>query len=378
MIIKRELETIIKTKLFRQKAIIVIGPRQVGKTTLVKKIISSLPHKSLYLNCDEPDIRKKLESVTSTELKAMIGDAEIIAIDEAQRIKDIGITLKLIIDNLPEKQLIVTGSSAFELSSSINEPLTGRKFEYKLFPFSFQEMSEATDSLMEQRLLGNRMVFGFYPDVVNNPGDEKEILTNIVSSYLFKDIFDFQDIRRPEVIEKLLQVLALQVGNEVSFNELSRFLGIDRSTVQRYIYLLEKSFVIYHLHSYSRNIRNELKKSIKIYFYDNGIRNALIANFTPLELRTDTGSLWENFLLSERYKRNSYAQNYANTYFWRTTQQQEIDYIEEKDNFLHCYEFKWSASKRAKLSKTFSNAYPNSTLKVINQENYVPFIASRE
>jgi predicted AAA+ superfamily ATPase len=375
--IERELESIIRAKFFQKKAVIILGSRQVGKTVLLKKIISSSSHKTLYLNCDEPDVRKKLESATSTELKALIGDAEIVSIDEAQRVKNIGITLKLITDNLPDKQLLVTGSSAFELSNTINEPLTGRKFEYKLFPFSFHELSAASDLISEQRLLEKRMIFGSYPDVVNNPGNEREILTNIVSSYLFKDIFEFQDIRKPEIIEKLLQALALQVGSEVSFSELSRSMGIDYSTVQRYVFLLEKSFVIYHLHSYSRNVRNELKKSVKIYFYDNGIRNALIANFTPLELRADKGSLWENYLLSERIKRNSFKQNYAHTYFWRTTQQQEIDYIEERDGFLHCYEFKWSANKKARLSKTFSSAYPNSSLEVINRDNYLSFITSQ-
>lgn len=373
--IQRELRSIIESKLFQKKAIIIVGPRQVGKTTLLKQIIGSSSKKTLYLNCDEPDVRERLESVTSTQLKALIGDAEMISIDEAQRVNNIGLTLKLIIDNIPDKQLLVTGSSALELSNTINEPLTGRKFEYNLFPFSFQELSESVDLLTEQRLLEKRLIYGYYPDVVNNPGNEREILTNILSSYLYKDIFEFQDIRKPEVIEKLLQALALQIGSEVSINELSQFLGIDSSTVQRYIYLLEKSFVIYHLHSFSRNIRNELKKSVKIYFYDNGIRNALIANYNPLDLRTDTGNLWENHLITERLKRNSYDLSYANTYFWRTTQQQEIDYIEDKDGTLHCFEFKWNPNKSASLTKTFSKAYPNSTFELINRENYIDFIA---
>lgn len=373
--IQRELRSIIESKLFQKKAIIIVGPRQVGKTTLLKQIIGSSSKKTLYLNCDEPDVRERLESVTSTQLKALIGDAEMISIDEAQRVNNIGLTLKLIIDNIPDKQLLVTGSSALELSNTINEPLTGRKFEYNLFPFSFQELSESADLLTEQRLLEKRLIYGYYPDVVNNPGNEREILTNILSSYLYKDIFEFQDIRKPEVIEKLLQALALQIGSEVSINELSQFLGIDSSTVQRYIYLLEKSFVIYHLHSFSRNIRNELKKSVKIYFYDNGIRNALIANYNPLDLRTDTGNLWENHLITERIKRNSYDLSYANTYFWRTTQQQEIDYIEDKDGTLHCFEFKWNPNKSASLTKTFSKAYPNSTFELINRENYIDFIA---
>ncbi|MDD5185448.1 MAG: ATP-binding protein [Paludibacter sp.] len=374
MSIERALEKVIITRLFKRKAIVIIGPRQVGKTTLLHLISEKTDKKLLFLNCDEPDIRKKLELPTSTQLKAIIGDAELIMIDEAQRVKDIGITLKLLIDNLPDKQVVVTGSSALELSNSINEPLTGRKFEYKMLPFSFAEMVNANGLLEESRLLEHRMIYGMYPDVVNNQGDEREVLTNIVSSYLYKDIFDFQDIRKPEIIEKLLQALALQVGSEVSINELAQLIGIDNSTILRYTDLLEKSYIIFHLNSYSRNIRNELKKSRKIYFYDNGVRNALISNLNPLGLRTDVGALWENFLLSERIKRNNYEGNYANCYFWRTTQQQEIDFIEDKDGILNCYEFKWNTTKKAKLTSTFATNYPNHTFKLINQDNYIDFI----
>lgn len=374
MSITRELEQVITNRLFKKKVIIILGPRQVGKTTLLHQLSEKVDKKLLFLNCDEPDVRKNLELPTSSELKALVGKAELILIDEAQRVKDIGITLKLLIDNLPDKQIIVTGSSALELSNSINEPLTGRKFEYKMFPFSFNELVDANGLLNEKRLLEHRMIYGMYPDVVNNQGEEREVLLNIVSSYLYKDIFDFQDIRKPEIIEKLLQALALQIGSEVSFNELSRLLGIDVGTIQRYIDLLEKSYIIFHLKSYSRNIRNELKKSRKIYFYDNGVRNALISNLNPIGLRSDVGYLWENFLISERMKRNVYSMNYANYYFWRTTQQQEVDYIEDKDGMLNCYEFKWNSTKKAKLSTTFTSNYPDSTFQLINQDNYLEFI----
>ena len=374
MSIIRELDHVIIDRLFKKKAIVIVGPRQVGKTTLLHLISEKVDKKLIFLNCDEPDVRKKLELPTSSELKALIGNAELILIDEAQRVKDIGITLKLLIDNLPDKQVIVTGSSALELSNSINEPLTGRKYEYKMFPFSFAELIDANGLLNENRLLEHRMIYGMYPDVVNNQGEEREILTNIVSSYLYKDIFDFQDIRRPELIEKLLQALALQVGSEVSINELSQLVGIDNSTILRYIDLLEKSYIIFHLRSFSRNVRNELKKSRKIYFYDNGVRNALISNLNPLDLRTDVGALWKNFLISERMKRNVYSMNYANCYFWRTTQQQEVDFIEDKDGTLNCYEFKWNSKKKAKLTSTFSTNYPESTFKLINQDNYLDFI----
>jgi uncharacterized protein len=374
MIIKRELEQIINTRLYKKKAIVVVGPRQVGKTTFLNQIAQSSGRKVLFLNCDEPDVRNKLYIPSSAQIKTIIENYELILIDEAQRIRDIGITLKLLIDNFSEKQIIVTGSSALELSNSISESLTGRKFEYKMFPFSIKELIDANGLLNESRLLEHRMIYGMYPDVVNNPGNEREILTNIVSSYLYKDIFEFQDIRKPEIIERLLQALALQVGNEVSFNELSQMLGVDTGTVQRYTDLLEKSYILFHLRSFSRNVRNELKKSRKIYFYDNGVRNALISNFNPLSLRTDIGALWENYLISERFKRNTYSLNYAGCYFWRTTQQQEIDYIEDRDGVLNCYEFKWNQNKKASLSTTFSSNYPDSTFTLINSNNYLDFI----
>lgn len=376
MTVQRDLEQIINNRLFKRKIIVIVGPRQVGKTTLLQLIADSSDKRKLFLNCDEPDIRRKLDLPTSTQLKVLVGDAELVFIDEAQRVRDIGITLKLLIDTIPEKQIIVTGSSALELSNSINEPLTGRKFEYKLFPFSFSELCKDRGFLEERRLIEHRMIYGMYPDVVNNQGNEREILSNIASSYLYKDIFEFQDIRKPEIIEKLLQALALQIGNEISFNELSQLLGVDSATVQRYIDLLEKSYIIFHLRSYSRNVRNELKKSRKIYFYDNGIRNALISNLNPTAIRDDVGALWENFLLSERMKRNQYMQNYANCYFWRTTQQQEIDYIEENNDLLSCFEFKWSPTKKAYFSATFSSNYPNSSFKVINPENLIEFIGA--
>ncbi len=372
--INRKLRQIIEQRLFRRKIIVLTGPRQVGKTTLLKMLMSDLSKKTLFWNCDEPDIRQKLSNPTSTQLGTDIGKSELILIDEAQRVKNIGITLKLLIDNFPEKQIIVTGSSALELSDSITEPLTGRKYEYNMFPFSSEELIDNHGDIEELRLLERRIIYGSYPDVVNYPGEEKEILTNLTSSYLYKDIFAFQDVRKPEIIEQILQALALQIGSEVSFNELGKLLGLNSHTIQRYIDLLEKSFVIFHLRSFSRNLRNELKKSRKIYFYDNGIRNAILGDFKQLNLRNDTGALWENYLVSERIKHNSYSLFYGKNYFWRTQQQQEIDYIEDIDGVLNTYEFKWSNTRLPKITNTFAKNYPDHTYTVINPDNYQLFI----
>ena len=372
--IERLLKNLIEKRLYRNKAIIVIGPRQVGKTTLLKMLVSDTKNKVLEWNCDEPDVRRRLTEPTSTELKAEIGDADLILIDEAQRIKNIGITLKLLIDNYPEKQVIATGSSAIEMSNSINEPLTGRKYEYVMYPFSCEELFNEFGEQEERRMLERRLIYGSYPEVVNNSGEERETLTELVGSYLYKDIFSFHNVRNPEIIEQLLQALALQIGSEVSYNELGRLLGLNTATVQRYIDLLEKSYVVFHLRSFSRNVRSELKKSRKIYFYDNGVRNALIGDYKPLALRNDTGALWENYIIAERLKHNAYNTFYGKSYFWRTQQQQEIDYIEDIDGMLHTYEFKWNEGKHPRLTDTFAKAYPDHTFTVVSPENYQSFV----
>lgn len=375
--ISRDLKLILDSKIGKGKVILLIGPRQVGKTTLFKQMIKSLtPEKKVqFWNCDESDVRQFLSDGNLAKLKSFIGNSDFIIIDEAQRVKDIGLTIKLIHDNFTNVQLAVTGSSSLDLSNTINEPLTGRKLEYNLFPFSTNELVLNSAMLEEAKQLQNRLIYGFYPDVVNNPGDEKEILTNIVNSYLYKDIFEIKEIRKSFVIEKLVQALALQVGSEVSFNELGNLLGIDTMTVQRYVDLLEKAYVIFHIRSYSKNVRNELKKSIKIYFYDNGVRNAVVSNFSPPDLRSDIGNLWENFLISERIKNNAYHNINAKYYFWRTTQKQEIDFIEETDGRFFAYEFKYNPKKtHAKCPLTFSNNYPEIPFSVITKENYLDFI----
>lgn len=375
--IDRQLYHVIESRMFRGKVIVVVGPRQVGKTTLLRMLAKNAKLRVLNWNCDEPDVRRKLTEPTSSQLRTEISNADLILVDEAQRVHNIGITLKLMIDNFPEKQVVVTGPSALELSNSINEPLTGRKYEYVMFPLSTEELIGSYGESEENRLLDHRLIYGSYPEVITHEGEEREILTNIVSSYLYKDIFSFQDVRKPEIIEQLIQALALQIGSEVSFNELGRLLGLNSITVQRYIDFLEKSFIVFHLRSFSRNVRSELKKSRKIYFYDNGVRNAMLGDFKPLALRNDTGALWENYLICERLKHNAYHQYYGRSYFWRTQQQQEVDYIEDVDGMLHAYEFKWSTTRQPRLTETFARNYPNHTFAVVNPENYKEFVIGK-
>lgn len=371
--ITRLLEQEIRSKAGCGKAIILLGARQVGKTTLLKKIFADKP-RILWLNADEYDIQAMFDTPSSSSFKALFGNNETVIIDEAQKIANIGRKLKLITDEIPQVQVIATGSSAFELTNKLNEPLTGRKWEYKLYPISYEEMVGHHGAMEENRLLKHRLIFGYYPEVVNNTGNEKNILKQLSDSYLYKDILMMKDIKRTDALLKLLQALAFQVGNQVSYNELSGMIGIDSKTVEKYITLLEQIFIIFRLGSYSNNLRKELKRSRKIYFYDNGIRNALIANFSPFDIRIDKGALWENFLISERKKHLHYNNIWCNTYFWRTTEQQEIDYVEEMNGKLYAFEFKWSSSKKAKLSKTFARAYPNHELKLIHKGNFQEFV----
>jgi predicted AAA+ superfamily ATPase len=370
----RRLLNIIREKLNHGKALIILGARQTGKTTILKELYKDFADKALMLNCDEPQVRSNLTNVSSSFLKQLTGNKKYILIDEAQRINNIGLTLKLITDELPDIQLIVTGSSSLDLANDINEPLTGRKFEYTLFPLSFGELIENNELIQTMGELERRLIFGSYPDVINNHGNEREILNNLTSSYLYKDLLSFKGIRKPEMLEKLLIALAFQMGNEVSYTELSNTLQIDKETVSNYIYLLEQTFIIFRLSPFSRNLRNELTKKRKFYFIDNGIRNALIANYNPVDLRQDIGQLWENFLISERLKFNHYHFQYANSYFWRTHQQQEIDYLEEKSGKLYAWEFKWSKTKRYRFPKTFLNNYPENITAIITRDNYLDFI----
>lgn len=371
IMIKRILAQKIESKLFKGKALIVLGPRQVGKTTLVQELLRNKEY--LFLDGDDPVTRDVLQGAGTVKLQSIIGKHNIVFIDEAQRIDDIGITLKLITDQFKHVQLLVSGSSALEINNHTQEPLTGRKFEYQLYPISWQELEDHFGYLASIQQLEERLVYGMYPDVINNRSDAYAVLKELSTSYLFKDVLSLAGIRKPALLEKLLKALALQLGSEVSYNELSNLLGIDKATVSRYIDILEKSFIIFQLNSFSRNQRNEIKNNRKIYFYDNGIRNMIIHNLNPLELRNDTGALWENFLIAERIKIQSYHALASNNYFWRTVQKQEIDFIEESSGKISAYEFKWRSGGRNKIPASFIENYKASGT-IIDRENFRTFL----
>ena len=371
--IVRDLEKEITSKIGKGKAIIIFGARQVGKTTLLHHIFGN-DDSTLWLNGDEPDIKLILESATSSRLKAIIGSKRTVVIDEAQRIPNIGLCIKRIVDNIPDVQVIATGSSSFDLANLVTEPLTGRKYEFLMFTLTFSELANHHGVLEETRLLPHRLVYGSYPDVINNQGDEKEVLKSLADNYLYKDILAFDRIKKSEKIVKLLQALAYQIGSEVSFNELAQTCGLDPKTVDSYIQLLEKAFIIFRLPSYSRNLRNELKFAKKVYFWDCGIRNSIIGNYLPVETRQDVGALFENYIIAERLKQQQYAKTYAKGYFWRTTAKQEIDYIEECNGSITAFEMKWNPKKKASLPLSFSRSYPDTDFHVVTSENYYEFL----
>ncbi len=370
--IARVIKERIDSKLFKGKALLIFGPRQVGKSTLVEHLLMEKDY--LYLNGDEADVRELLVNTTSSALRAIVGSKKIVFIDEAQRIPNIGLTLKLFTDQIKDVQVIATGSSAFELSSKVNEPLTGRKFEFKMFPLSFQEMVDHHGMLEEKRLLENRLIYGYYPEIVTAIDDKVELLKLLSESYLYKDLLSLDQIKKPSVLSKLLKALALQVGSEVSFQEIGQMIQVDYKTVERYIDLLEKAFVVFRLPAFSRNVRNEIKKGKKVYFYDCGIRNAIINDFKSINARTDVGSLWENFVIAERMKFLSYQKLDTEMFFWRTTQQQEIDLIEEREGKLFAFEFKWKNRGKNRFPSTFMNNYSISASAVITPDNLREFL----
>ena len=373
--IRRQLQDVIEARMFAGKAIIVIGARQVGKSTLFNMVLEGRKEPALQLNCDEPEVQEMLSAMNTQELRLLIWQNKILVIDEAQRVENIGMTLKRITDNFPDVQLLVTGSSSFELQNKLNEPLTGRKFEYHLFPLSTGELLNAQGLLSVKQTLESRLVFGSYPDIFNHQEDAKDLLYNLSNSYLYKDLLNLESVRRPALLGKLLTALALQVTSEVSYNELAQTVGTDNKTVEKYIDLLEKCYIVFKLNGFSRNLRTELKRAKKFYFYDNGIRNAILQNFAPLALRQDVGALWENFFISERIKANQYNGRYVNSYFWRTNQQQEIDYIEECDGQFSLFEMKWNPKRaNTQFPNSFLTAYDVKEKAIVTPENWLDWV----
>jgi len=372
--IPRLIEKSVKERLFKGKIVIIYGARQVGKTTLAKKILAEYGEKGKYLNCELLSVERGLATMEAEKIKSFLGDYKIVILDEAQNIPNIGKVLKIIVDTYPELQIIATGSSSFDLANKVSEPLTGRTFTFVLYPFSLVEIRQKYDQFSIEAKLENILRFGSYPEVFFL--DEKaaqERLMEISSNYLYKDILKFESIKKSALVKNLLQLLALQLGQEVSYSELALKLGVNRITVQKYIDILEQSFIIFKLNAFSRNIRKEISKSIKIYFYDLGIRNSLISNFNQLDIRSDIGALWENLCIIERKKTNEFNFKFANAYFWRTYDQKEIDYVEEVGGGITGYEFKWNPGKSLKIPADFVKEY-NATVEKVDRGNYWKFL----
>lgn len=377
MKIKRTLFTQLEASLKPGKVLVLYGPRQVGKTTLAKDLMASLPLGSKFVNADELLYREILASQNSQRLGELLGYAELLVIDEAQRVPDIGLNLKILVDTFPQAKIIATGSASFELASKLSEPLTGRKLTFNLYPVSYEEVQDAFGKIESRAQLERWLIWGGYPAIVttDQPASRESLLGELVGSYLYRDILELEGVRRADKIVDLLRLLAYQIGQEVSIAELATSLGLNFQTVSKYLDLLEKVFVIFKVNGFSRNLRKEVTKNSRYYFYDNGVRNSLIQNFNPLALRNDVGQLWENFLVIERRKANQFAGRHVNSYFWRTYDQKEIDCIEEHGGRLYGYEFKWQAGDlRRAVRNEFMEAYPDSDLMTVNRENFEEFL----
>lgn len=375
--IKRQIEDEMAGRLFGGKALVLYGPRQSGKTTLIRHLVSGYSAEEvLWLNGDNPDVRVRLSGISTASWRLMLGNRRILVVDEAQHIEGIGMALKLVVDELPEVQVIVTGSSSFELMNRTAEPLTGRKFEYRLLPLSFGELVSVRGLLEETQERERRLLYGSYPDVVSHPGEEQVRLAELTESYLFKDIYAMDGVKKVSCLDRLVRALAFQIGSEVNRNELASISGMDAKTVDRYLDLLAKCYIIHPLGAFSRNLRNEIKKGFKVYFYDLGIRNAVIGNFSPLASRVDAGHLWENYLVMERVKRNINRPFPPRSFFWRTAtpQSHEVDYLEEADGRLSAWEIKSNENSMAKIPSSFRKAYPEAETSILTPKNYDSFL----
>ncbi|MCU0361005.1 MAG: ATP-binding protein [Bacteroidia bacterium] len=370
--LQRQIQPRIEKWFFRHKALVITGARQVGKSTLVNQLAEAAGEKSVYLNADEARIRKLLKDPDRNQLSNIIGKSKLVIFDEIQRIENCGLLLKICVDNFKSVQFLATGSSALDISEKIFEPLTGRHLLYHLYPFSLRELYADRSSFEVEAELPFHLVFGMYPDVCTNKTEAELLIKNLTNQYLYKDVLAWKDIRKPDLLDKLLQLLAHQAGSEVSLHELALNLGIKTETVESYIGLLEKSFVVYRLSAFSNNPRKEVTKMKKILFWDNGIRNAIVGDFRPLSERSDAGILWENFMISERMKQNAYLQNDVRSFFWRSLQKQEVDYVEIKGKQISAFEMKWN-NRRTKITKAFTNLYPKASTQLVQPTNFAEF-----
>ena len=358
------------------KALIIFGPRQVGKTTLIQNYLKDTPYRYRIETGDDIEIRELLSTPRLSQLKEFTEGYELIVLDEAQKIPNIGETLKLIVDQIKSVRIVATGSSSFELAGQLGEPLTGRKTTLILYPIAQLELREIENPYNLKQKVKNFLIYGSYPEVISSQStsEKRERVVELMHSYLLKDILELDKVKGAKVLLDLLRLLAFQIGKEVSLAELARTSRIDGKTVARYLDLLEKSFVLYNLRGYSRNLRKEVTRTSKYYFYDTGIRNAVISNFNDFELRNDIGELWENFIVIERLKKQAYQTIYANNYFWRTWDQQEIDFLEERDGQLFGYELKWQNNRKIKVPKDWLSTYPEAKFEIIDRENYLNFV----
>ena len=374
--INRSLDQIIRNYLFPNKVVILLGARRVGKTELIKHIISSVDEKLMVLNGEDQDVQAALSDRSVRNYKQFLSDTKLLVIDEAQVIPEIGIKLKLMIDTIEGLKILVTGSSVFDLDNQLGEPLVGRSYTFRLYPLAQMELSEKENYIETKGNLSNRLIYGSYPELeqLKSNSEKEKYLKEQVNSYLLKDILTFEGIKKRDKIVSVLRLIAFRVGSEISIESLGSDLDLNKATVEKYLDLLSKVFIIHNVRGFSRNLDNEITKKSKWYFYDNGIRNALINNFNPIELRDDVGKLWENYLISERLKLQEYTQIYTANFFWRTHTQQEIDWIEDRGGHLFAYEFKWNENKKSKIPTLWQKSYPESTFEVINKHNYLDFI----
>jgi uncharacterized protein len=379
MKIKRTIQHQIQNRLVAGKVVVLLGPRQVGKTTLLKEILANESDSFLFLSGEDRSTQAWLGSQRIETLRQNVGKHQLLVVDEAQHIPNIGLNLKLLVDHLPHLRILATGSSSFDLSNQTGEPLVGRKWEFELYPISQLELTATEAPFQTEELVSQRLIYGSYPEIITTVGlsDKRELLNGIVNGYLYKDLLLFDEIRKSKKIVDILSLLAFQIGSLVSVHELSQATGMNTRTMEKYLDLLEKVFVIKRLGGYSRNLRKEISKGSKYYFWDTGIRNALINNFNELNLRNDVGALWENYLIIERLKKQRYTKLFSNNYFWRTYNQKEVDFVEERDGKLYGFEFKWGTKPNPKPPALWLETYPEATFEVIHRDNYLPFIVER-